>query len=213
MIKEKPFEKIWANFQENYNLTNEQLEQFKKYQGLLSDWNKNINLTAITDLAGIIRQHFEDSLALKQFIDLNTIKSIADIGTGAGFPAIPLKIFYPHLKVFLIEVNNKKQKFLLALIDYLKLKNVEIIDLDWRTFLRTTKEQIDLFVTRAAIDETELCRMFKPGCFYKNSQLAYWTTQEWESNPKFKKFLIDQKEYNLGNKHRKLAFMRLEKQS
>lgn len=209
MNKEKSFEKIWAEFQQNQKLTDEQLKQFKKFQGMLSDWNKKINLTAITDLAGIIRQHFEDSLELRKFIDLNKIKTLADIGTGAGFPSIPLKIIYPHLKVFLIEVNNKKQKFLLALIDYLKLKDVEIINLDWRTFLRTTKKQIDTFVTRAAIDEVELCRMFQPSCFYKNSKLVYWVTQEWEPNSKVKIFLKEQKEYLLGHKRRKLAFMEL----
>jgi 16S rRNA (guanine(527)-N(7))-methyltransferase RsmG len=210
-LREKPAEKIWAEFQESHKITDEQLEQFKKYKDLLSEWNKTMNLTAIHDLSGIVRQHFEDSVALAQHIDLKTIKSLADIGTGAGFPAIPLKIIFPHLQIFLLEVNKKKQQFLQALIDHLNLKDIEIVDLDWRTFLRTTQADIDLFVTRAAIDELELSRMFQPGCFYKNSRLIYWVTDVWEPHPRAKQFLRDLKNYSLGKRQRKLAFMGLEK--
>lgn len=206
-LREKPAEKIWIEFQQNHKITDEQLEQFQKYKDLLSEWNKTINLTAIHDLSGIVRQHFEDSIALVEHIDLNNIKTIADVGTGAGFPAIPLKIIFPHLKILLLEVNKKKQQFLQALIDYLHLQDIKIVDLDWRTFLRTTQENIDLFVTRAAIDELELSRMFQPGCFYKNSKLVYWVTNEWEPHPRAKQFLREFKNYSLGKRQRKLAFM------
>ncbi len=209
--REKSPEKIWSEFKANEKLTKQQLEQFQKYENLLSEWNKTINLTAIRDLGGIVRQHFQDSLALKDFIDLKKIKVLTDIGTGAGFPAIPLKIIYPHLKVFLIEVNKKKQKFLDALIKALDLKNTGTIDLDWRTFLRTTQIKIDLFVTRAAFNELELCRIFKPACFYKNSTLVYWVSHDWIPHPKAERFLRELKAYKLGKKQRKLAFKGLEK--
>ncbi|MBD3273067.1 16S rRNA (guanine(527)-N(7))-methyltransferase RsmG [Candidatus Dependentiae bacterium] len=208
-IKEKPAEKIWSEFEQDLNLSEIQLDKFKKYSDLLIEWNKKFNLTAITNLGGIVRQHFKDSLILKNFIDLNKINSIADIGSGAGFPSIPLKIIFPNLKIYLIEVNKKKQKFLKFLIDTLKLENVEIIDLDWRTFLRKTEFEIDYFVTRAALHELELIRMFKPACFYKNSKLVYWASQNWECYPKAKKYLKKEQYYKLGKRERKLIFFEL----
>jgi len=205
-IRQKPAEKVWLDFQKNENLSEEQLEKFKKYEAILSEWNQEINLTAIKDLPGIIRQHFVDSLVLRQFMDLKKVKSIVDVGAGAGFPALPLKIVFPHLNILLIEVKRKKQKFLKALIEELELKDVEICDLDWRTFLRTTEGEIDLFVTRATFDEVELCRMFRSNSVYNKSKLVYWVSQEWESEPKVEKYLKEIKEYKLGKKVRKLSF-------
>ncbi len=211
-VKEKSAEKIWAGFQEAQKLTDKQLEMFKKYEALLSEWNKTVNLTAITNLGGIVRQHFEDSLELRKFTDLNQIKNIADIGPGAGFPIIPLKILYPHLNVLLIEVGKKRHKFLAALAETLQLENIEICDMDWRTFLRTTQFDIDLFVTRATINELELSRMFKPASSYKNSTLVYWVSEEWQPHERAEKFVKETKEYKLGIKNRKLAFMELPKE-
>ena len=145
-IKERSPEKIWIEFQRELSLSSEELEKFKKYTVILREWNKKFNLTAITNLAGVIRQHFLDSLVLKKFVDLKKIESIADIGPGAGFPAIPLKILFPNLHVYLIEVNQKKQKFLRFLVDSLKLEKVEIVDIDWRTFLRKTEFNIDFLL-------------------------------------------------------------------
>ncbi|MCF7799950.1 16S rRNA (guanine(527)-N(7))-methyltransferase RsmG [Candidatus Babeliales bacterium] len=208
--REKEPQKIWASFAQELKLTDEQLEKFQKYAQILEEWNENINLTAITNLGGVVRQHFLDSVAFQDFVDLTKTKLIVDVGTGAGFPALPLKILYPNLEVILIEVNKKKQKFLQALIQELDLQNVEVCDLDWRTFLRTTQANVDLFLTRAAIDEVELCRMFKPSCEYKNSTLVYWVADEWQVDPKAAEFLKETKNYKLGKKHRKLAFFRLD---
>ena len=210
-VKEKPAENVWEQFAEKYNLSDEQLDKFKKYEALLSEWNEQINLTAIKDLSGILRQHFEDSFALKDKMDLNKVKTITDIGPGAGFPSIPLKLLYPHLKVLLIEVCKKKQKFLSALIESLDLKDVEICDLDWRTFLRTTEGDIDLFVTRASMNDLELCRMFKPSSAYKNAMLVYWVSDEWQPHPRAEKFVKEMKQYKLAHRFRKLAFMGLNK--
>ncbi len=205
-IRQKAPEKVWAEFQEEQNLTDDQIKQFKKYYEILDEWNRQINLTAIKGLSGTVRQHFVDSLALTKFKDLKKIKSIADVGAGAGFPAIPLKILYPHLSILLIESNQKKQNFLRALIEELDFKNVEICDLDWRTFLRTTQGDIDLFVSRAAMDEVELCRMFRANSDYKEAELAYWVTEAWEPEAKVEKYLKDLKEYKVGKKVRKLSF-------
>ena len=203
-IKKKPSERIWARFKEEENLTPEQFEKFQKYAEMLSVWNRDINLTAIKDLGGIVRQHFEDSIALRKFVDFKNINSIADVGSGAGFPGIPLKIMFPHLQVYLIEVTKKKQSFLDAVIDGLDLDGIEVVDLDWRTFLRKTELDIDMFVTRAAFDDYELCRMFRENCFYKDSKLVYWGTSEWEPHKKNEKYIKDEKEYKIGKKDRKL---------
>lgn len=205
-LRVKPEEKVWGDFQDQEKLTDEQISKFKEFERLLSQRNQEFNLTAIKDLSGIVRQHFQDSLSLRHFADLSSVKSICDIGTGAGFPAIPLKIVYPHLNVVLIEVTNKKVQYLTELINLLELKNVEICDLDWRTFLRKTDHQVDYFVTRAAIDEVELIRMFKPACFYKNATLAYWASDEWNSHAKAVPFIKSIESYKLGNKKRKLVF-------
>ncbi len=115
------------------------------------EWNEKTNITRITSLADILEYHYRDALHLDRFIDMQQIKTICDIGTGGGIPGIPLKIKYPHLHVVLIEVNGKKIAFLRDLIETLGLKNVEIVDLDWRTFLRQTNMPIDLFVARASL--------------------------------------------------------------
>ncbi len=208
-IRERSPEKVWIEFQRELGLSSEELDKFKKYNVILREWNKKFNLTAITNLGGVIRQHFLDSLAFKQFMDLKEVKSIADIGPGAGFPAIPLKILFPHLHVYLIEVNQKKQKFLRFLVDSLKLENVEIVDIDWRTFLRKTEFDIDFFVTRASLHDIELIRMFKPSCFYRNSQIVYWGAIDWLPYSKAEKYIKQEKIYKLGKKERKLVFFGL----
>ncbi|MBD3231251.1 16S rRNA (guanine(527)-N(7))-methyltransferase RsmG [Candidatus Dependentiae bacterium] len=205
-IREKPAEKSWVEFKKKESLNAAQLKKFQKYAELLLEWNEDINLTSIKNLAGVVRQHFLDSLALIKFIDFKKVNSIADIGTGAGFPALPLKIIFTDLKVYLIEVTKKKQKFLKTIVEELNLKKVEIIDFDWRTFLRKTQFDIDIFVTRAALDDYELCRMFRETCFYKDKKLIYWGTSEWEPHLKNERYLKDAKSYKLGKKERKLFF-------
>ncbi len=198
---------LWKEFSVKYNLTEDQLNQFKKYAQLLKDWNEEINLTSILKINDIIHYHFEDSLSISLFIDMNNIQSICDIGTGAGFPGIPLKIKYPHLNVFLIEVNSKKINFLEELIKELNLEKVEICAYDWRTFLRKTSCPIDLFLSRASLHTDELIRMFKPGSYYNNKQLIYWAAINWMSTDKENPFLEKEELYKVGSKKRKLIFL------
>lgn len=134
-IKPSP-EKLWSRFSKKQDLNQEQIEQFEKYYNLLINYNKTHNLTAITELESILSLHFADSLALGNAINMHSIKSIADIGAGAGFPGLPLKIKYPHLSLILIEVTQKKQEFLRQVIELLNLDNCTVSGLDWRTFLR-----------------------------------------------------------------------------
>ena len=103
----------------------EQTEQFFEYMKLLIDWNEKINLTAITEPEEIITKHFIDSLTILKYIK-NDYK-IVDVGTGAGFPGIPLCIMNPTIKMTLVDSLNKRLIFLQEVVNTLKLKNIEIV--------------------------------------------------------------------------------------
>lgn len=102
-------------------------EQFDKYYELLVEWNKVMNLTGITDYAEVNAKHFADSLSIVKTVDMNNIHSLIDIGTGAGFPGIPIKIAFPHVKVTLLDSLNKRVKFLNTVIDELGLKDINAV--------------------------------------------------------------------------------------
>ena len=202
-------EKAWLSFQEKGALTTSQLESFKLYSSILLEWNNNINLTSIEEPKSIISHHFEDSLQVRHVIDFSSLYSIADVGAGAGFPGIPLKILYPHLTLYLIEVKEKKREFLAHVCKQLGLENVHIVHLDWRTFLRTTSFFIDLFISRAALQTPELIRIFRHTCSYKDKQLIYWASSEWEVEEKYLAYIQKIEEYSLKKKRRKLIFFGL----
>ncbi|MGC2310101.1 MAG: 16S rRNA (guanine(527)-N(7))-methyltransferase RsmG [Candidatus Babeliaceae bacterium] len=202
---------LWGHFAQTQQLNDEQVEKFQTYYGLLQDWNELFNLTAITELEKVLDLHFADSLVLERFIELKTIQMLADVGTGPGFPALPLKIKYPHLKIVLIEVSLKKRQFLEAVIQALQLSDVEICELDWRTFLRKTDYPIDLFCARASLQPEELVRIFQPGSPYKQAQLIYWASEQWQSTAKETSFVQKIEEYLINKRRRKLIFMGLHK--
>src|SRR5579872_4918213 len=107
-----------------FGLTAHQAEQLQKYEAFLVEWNEKFNLTAIVESDKIAQYHFYDSLAISRYVDFSQIKVAADVGTGAGFPAIPLKIMFPHIKMVLIEVNSKKRTFLEYVAQELGLEEV-----------------------------------------------------------------------------------------
>lgn len=199
-------ESNWNGFATEEQLTSEQLEQFKKYHSLLTEWNEKINLTAITSPSEIITYHFEDSLVVDRFVDFTGLKMICDVGTGGGFPGIPLKIKYPHLKLVLIEVIQKKISFLQHVVDTLGLEGVETCDMDWRNFLRHTSYPIDLFVSRASLRPEDLIHMFKGASHYQGKQIIYWGSQLWQPTPKDEQYIKEVHEYTVG-KNRKLIVL------
>lgn len=101
-----------------------QLEQFETYYRLLVEWNEKMNLTGITERDAVYEKHFYDSASLSFYTDLNEVKKLADIGSGAGFPSIPLKICFPHLQVMIVDSLNKRIQFLTHLAEQLRLQNV-----------------------------------------------------------------------------------------
>ncbi|MEX0940869.1 MAG: 16S rRNA (guanine(527)-N(7))-methyltransferase RsmG [Candidatus Babeliales bacterium] len=199
-------ERLFEQFIIDEKIDADKAQKFKQYLLELFSWNERIDLTAITTVKNALLYHFQDSLQIKDYVDFQQISMIADIGTGAGFPGLPLKIFYPSLALILIEVSYKRIQFLESVIETLGLENIEIVRLDWRTFLRKTEYPIDIFCARASLAPSELLRMFKPGCIYKKAQLIYWASTDWQPADKELPFIKKEKHYKVGNRKRKFVF-------
>lgn len=140
----------WEIFTKNQNwiLTEQKKKQLNLYADFLIVENQKYNLTRITSVEEIFEKHFLDSLLFSQEINLVNQK-IVDIGTGPGFPGMVLKIFYPELRLTLIESNQKKVNFLKKLIELLKLKDIEVINQRAEDFSHAHMEEYDLVVSRA----------------------------------------------------------------
>lgn len=134
---------------------------FDLYLKELLEWNKKFNLTSITDPEEIRIKHFEDSLAILQVLQLSN-QSVIDVGTGAGFPGIPLKIACPEISLTLLEATKKKVEFLKHIVSILKLKNVEIIWGRAEDIAKQKRESFDLAVSRAVARLNVLCEYCLP---------------------------------------------------
>lgn len=134
------------------------LKQFRRYYELLTEWNKVMNLTAITEYDEVVEKHFLDSLSIERVVDLAEIGTVIDVGTGAGFPGIPLKIAYPHLNVVLLDTLNKRVKFLNTVINELGFSNIEAIHGRAEDAARKEeyREKFDLCVSRAVANLSTL---------------------------------------------------------
>lgn len=132
-------------------LTDEQLSQFDKYQELLLEWNEKMNLTALTEPNDVAVKHMVDSLTVYDEEWFRDGMSVVDVGTGAGFPGIPLKIFRPGLKVTLIDSLNKRVKFLETVVNELGLKDVSCVHARAEEAARQKqyREKFDAAVSRA----------------------------------------------------------------
>ena len=158
------FTKIFNNYLEKLNLTltEEQIEKFYNYMNLLIEWNKKINLTAIVEPKDIILKHFIDSLTIEKYIKKG--ENIIDVGTGAGFPGIPLKIAREDLKITLADSLNKRINFLNEVINKLDLKNIETIHTRAEELGKNKKyrEKFDIATSRAVANMSTLSEYLIP---------------------------------------------------
>lgn len=143
-------------------LTQIDVELFYKYTDLLIEWNKKINLTAITDIKDIITKHFVDSLTINKYIEEN--KLVIDIGTGAGFPGIPLKILNKNNHFILVDSLNKRINFLEEVKRQLNLNNLELIHARAEDLAKKIeyREQSDIVVSRAVANLSTLAEYMLP---------------------------------------------------
>ncbi len=151
MTKEKFIEELKKL---NIILTEEQIEKLNKFYELLIEWNKKINLTRIEDEEEVYLKHFYDSLTIVKVVDLNKINTLCDVGTGAGFPGIVLKIVFPNLKVTLIDSLQKRVNYLNTIIKDLNLSDIEAIHARGEDY----KGKFDLVTSRAVANIEKLVK-------------------------------------------------------
>ena len=158
-----------------------QLKQFMRYYALLVEWNSFMNLTAITEYEEVCMKHFLDSLSLCKALDCTQELTVIDVGTGAGFPGIPLKIAFPNLSITLLDSLGKRVNFLKEVIGALGLEGIEAIHGRAEDYAKPNllREQFDVCVSRAVANLSSLSEYCIPyvkvgGLFisYKSEKLA-----------------------------------------
>ena len=136
----------------NITLSTYQLDKLEKFYKLLVEWNQKINLTRIIEKEDVYLKHFYDSLTINKVINLNEVETLCDVGTGAGLPGIVLKMFYPHLKITLVDSLQKRVNYLNEVIKELDLKDIKAIHVRGEDL----KEKYDVVTARAVANIEKL---------------------------------------------------------
>ncbi len=158
-------EKIAESFSRlGITLSSIQINQFIKYYELLVFWNRNVNLTTVTDFDDVLLRHFVDSASVSEAVDFSSVDNVIDVGTGAGFPGMVLKILYPDLRITLLDSKNKKISFLNTVISELKLGDIDTVysRAEDAAHNPAYREQYDLCLSRAVADLTVLSEYCLP---------------------------------------------------
>ena len=174
----------------NINISVDTLSDLEEYYKILVEENEKYNLTAITEESQVYLKHFYDSLCLVKVIDLDS-QYLLDIGTGAGFPGLVLKIVFPNLKIDLIDSTNKKCLFLQKVIDKLKLKDINVINARAEEFAKNNREKYDIVTSRAVAPLKHLLEYSIPVLKVNGNFISL------KSN-------IDEELKNIDNYHKKL---------
>lgn len=146
----------------NIDITESELNQIDEFCYFLIEENKKTNLTAIKNIEDMYLKHIYDSITLTKAIDFKNVETILDIGSGAGFPGIVLKFLYPHLKITLLDSNNKKTMFLKSAGEKFKLKDIEIVHSRAEDYIKNKREYFDLVTGRAVANLRVLSELSIP---------------------------------------------------
>lgn len=144
------------------SITKKQLNQLELFSKLLIEWNQKINLTRIIEKDDIYLKHFYDSLTISKIADLNKVETLCDVGTGGGFPGIPLKILFPNIKITLIDSLQKRVNYLNDIIKQLSLENINAIHIRGEEYAKINSEKFDIVTARAVANLKELSSICLP---------------------------------------------------
>lgn len=211
------FSKMTSELEKNgLVLSESQLEQFSDYYDMLIEKNKVMNLTAITEFDEVVEKHFLDSVNIFRFMDLTEKKTIIDMGTGAGFPGIPLKIVFPNLEIVLADSLNKRINFLNEVIDKLCLTGISAIHGRAEILARDSnyRERFDIALSRAVANLSTLSEYCLPFVKIGGTFISYKSGEcdEEVSNSKSAIHLLGGKlrsveKYELGDNSRSFVFI------